>query len=116
MRVNHICDHIPKEKLSQEQFDQLIQGKTCKLKRIISTGHTTPKNQWYDQPEDEWVMVIQGAAKLQFTDNDEITLKPGDYLHIPAHCKHRVSWTDPEQPTVWLALYYIPDDTNMVRC
>jgi cupin 2 domain-containing protein len=44
---------------------------------------------------------------LRFEDEPEPRLlRPGDYLLIPAYRRHRVEWTDPTQPTVWLALHY----------
>jgi len=62
---------------------------------------------WYDQNEHEWVVVLKGAARLQFEGDDELLeMRPGDYVNIPAHKRHRVEWTTPEEPTVWLAVHY----------
>lgn len=71
----------------------------------ISHGQSSPSGFWYDQEDDEWVIVLKGSAKLQFEDRT-IDMKPGDYVHIPAHQKHRVHWTTPDEPTVWLALFF----------
>jgi cupin 2 domain-containing protein len=60
---------------------------------------------WYDQPEHEWVMVLTGAARLQFGDR-AVEMKAGDWINIPANQKHRVEWTSPDEPTVWLAVFY----------
>jgi cupin 2 domain-containing protein len=27
-------------------------------------------------------------------------------VHIPPHARHRVAWTDSQEPTVWLALHH----------
>jgi len=96
-------------KLPEEQFEELIRGGQFRLERITSTGHVTPVGQWYDQDEDEWVLVLCGSAQLQFDGEAEpVTLGPGDFVPIPARCRHRVQWTDPSEPTVWLALHFTP--------
>jgi cupin 2 domain-containing protein len=93
--------------LPEEQFSSLLQGENFRLVRIVSTGQATPEGEWYDQNENEWVAVLQGRAEIRFADGDITkTLNPGEYLYIPAHVRHRVETTDPQQPTVWLALHY----------
>lgn len=92
-----IPQHLP-----EELFQQLASGSRFSLKRIVSKGQSTD---WYDQDQQEWVVMLKGAATLEFEDRIK-TLQPGDYVLIPAHQKHRVSWTDPNQETVWLAIYY----------
>jgi cupin 2 domain-containing protein len=78
-----------------------------RLERIVSTGHATPPGQWLDQDRTEWVTVLRGQASLRFEDEPEPRLlSPGDYVLIPAHRRHRVEWTDPGEPTIWLALHY----------
>ena len=77
------------------------------FERVVSCGHSTPAGMWMDQPRDEWVVLLSGAARLRFQTSDEVVeLKPGDALKIPAHCRHRVDWTAPDGETVWLALHY----------
>jgi cupin 2 domain-containing protein len=78
-----------------------------RIERIVSFGQASPPGFWYDQAQAEWVLLLAGAARLRFADEDEDrVLGPGDHVHIAAHRKHRVEWTDPGQPTVWLAVFY----------
>jgi cupin 2 domain-containing protein len=94
-----------------ELFETLVQMPGAKLERIVSTGQATPPGEWYDQAGAEWVVLLAGAARLRFdSPHAEHELKPGDYLLIPAHCRHRVEWTSPDEPTVWLALHFPPSD------
>lgn len=99
--------------LADEQFDTLLETAVCCLERIISMGHATPVGEWYDQAWAEWVILLQGEATLRFMEPDwERTLKPGDYLTIPAHCRHRVEATSQNPPAVWLALHIKPTETH----
>ena len=78
-----------------------------RIERIVSTGQASPAGFWYDQPETEWVLVVSGTAGLLFEGDDAaVTMRAGDYLLIPPHRRHRVEWTDPDQPTVWLAVHF----------
>lgn len=90
-----------------EQFTTLIDAPGACIERIVSLGHVTEPGRWYDQDRHEWVLVVHGAARLQFEGKAEsITLRGGDYIDIPAHCRHRIEWTDPQVPTVWVAVHY----------
>ncbi len=101
---------------SDEVFEELLRGGSFRLERIVSTGQATPEGQWYDQDADEWVLVVSGSAGLRFDDGQSPReLRPGDYVNIPAHRRHRVEWTDPRQPTVWLALHYKPSPVENGR-
>lgn len=92
---------------SDESFETLLTAAGFRVERIVSRGHASPPGFWYDQPEDEWVMLVAGAARLTFEGEQEpVELEPGSYLHIPARRRHRVDWTDPAQPTVWLAIHF----------
>ena len=92
---------------AHEAIEPLIETPSLRLERIVSAGHTTPAGDWYDQDRPEWVALLSGAATLRFEhDAAPIELRPGDHLLIPAHRRHRVEWTDPNQQTVWLALHY----------
>ncbi len=84
----------------------LLAGPGVRIERIVSAGHASPPGFWYDQPHMEWVALLAGAARLRFEDTAEpLLLKPGDHVAIAAHRRHRVDWTDPAQPTVWLAVH-----------
>lgn len=92
-----------------EQFESLIAGRSFRVERIVSQGHASPPGFWYDQPEDEWVVVLRGEATLRFEDETEPRrMKPGDHVHIAAHRKHRVDWTISDGPTIWLAIHFDP--------
>ena len=75
----------------EEQFDLLFKSPNCRIDRIVSSGHSSPKGFWYDQENDEFILLIQGEATLEFEDR-KVTLKKGDYLHIPKNCKHRLQY------------------------
>ena len=101
----NIFENIP-ESIPTEQFQSLLESGAIKIERILSKGHSTPPNQWYDQEQDEWVLVLRGAGIIAYEDGSTIHLKVGDYLHIPARCKHRVKWTEPNQETIWLVIFF----------
>jgi len=90
----------------EEIFETLLQRPGLKVERIISSGQATPPGEWYDQDWDEWVLLLSGSADLLIEgEPDARRLSPGDSLLLPAHCRHRVEWTDPNGQTVWLALH-----------
>ena len=94
-------------RLDAEQIIALVANENLRIERIVSTGQASPPGFWYDQPWAEWVSVLAGSAGLLFEGEAEPrVLRPGDYLLIPAHRRHRVAWTDTEHPTVWLAVHY----------
>lgn len=92
--------------LAAERFDPLLSAANVRIERIVSTGQATPAGEWFDQAWDEWVVVISGAAELVL-ENEESPrcLGPGDYVFLPAGTRHRVAWTTPDRPTVWLAVH-----------
>ena len=92
--------------LQQEEFTDLLSHEGVRVERIVSQGHATPEGEWYDQGENEWVMVLQGAGRLVFESGKELLLEVGDYVDIPAHERHRVIWTHPTETTIWLAVFY----------
>lgn len=99
--------HINGIDLEKEHFQDLISTPKFRLERIISKGHATPKDEWYDQDRNEWVLLLKGKAALRFDHTEVLTiLCPGDYLLIPAHQRHRVEWTATDEETIWMALFY----------
>ncbi|MDP6923949.1 MAG: cupin domain-containing protein [Candidatus Scalindua sp.] len=106
MDIRNIFSGIQKQ-APDEVLDTLLQTGQFKIERITSHGHATTEGEWYDQDRNEWVLVLKGNAGLLFEGNDKsVIMKTGDYINIPAHQKHRVEWTDPEEETVWLAIHY----------
>jgi cupin 2 domain-containing protein len=91
--------------LATELFTTLVEADSVRIERIVTHGHSSPEGFWYDQDWHEWVVVLQGAARLRFED-EVVEMLPGHFLNIPAHRKHRVEWTTPDDPTVWLAVHY----------
>jgi len=106
MNPQNLFDQIP-ESLAGELFDRLVETPQLRIERILSRGHSTPPGQWYDQDWHEWVILLTGSAGLLFEGEAKVIgLKPGEYVNIPAHQRHRVEWTDSQQTTVWLAIHY----------
>lgn len=89
-----------------EAVERLAGGKAVRIERIVSRGEVSPEGFWYDQDEAEFVLVLSGAARLRFADGEAVALGPGDWIDIAPHRRHRVDWTDPRRPTVWLAVFY----------
>lgn len=98
---------LPSAALADEQFASILQRPGLRIERIVSTGQASPPDFWYDQDEGEWVVLLQGEAKLRFADEaDARHLRAGDFIDIAPHRQHRVDWTAPDQATVWLAVFY----------
>jgi len=98
---------LPRSTLENEQFSELLSRPGLRIERIVSTGQASPEDFWYDEPEGEWVLLVQGAARLRFADEPAPReLSPGDFVDIAPHRRHRVEWTTPDRPTVWLAIHY----------
>ena len=94
-------------RLPAEQIVELLSARNVRIERIVSTGHATAPDEWYDQDRAEWVLLLSGSAGLVFEAEPEPrVLEPGSYVHIDAHVRHRVAWTDQSAPTVWLAIHY----------
>jgi cupin 2 domain-containing protein len=96
------------ESLDQELVEELLRDRLVRIERIVSRGQSSPPDYWYDQPEHEWIAVLAGKATLKIEGKPEMILGPGDTLHLPAHTRHRVEWTDPQQNTIWLAVFWKP--------
>ncbi len=92
---------------SKESFEALLETEAMRVERIVSFGQASPPGFWYDQEQAEWVVVLQGSARLQFADPERtVELQTGDWINLAAGEKHRVEWTSPTQPTIWLAIHY----------
>ena len=91
--------------LPEELIEKLVDTQDVRIERIVSTGHASQPDFWYDQAESEWVVVLRGEAVLAF-ENETLIMKPGDYILIPPHCKHRVNSTSQKESTVWLAVFF----------
>jgi cupin 2 domain-containing protein len=102
--ITNIVEGLP-QPLPKEAVEILMQADDVRIERIVSHGHASAADFWYDQSQHEWVIVLKGAARLQFEEG-MVALKPGDFLNIPAFKKHRVDWTTPDEPTVWLGVRY----------
>jgi cupin 2 domain-containing protein len=103
--ANLLCD-LPDAR-NAEITETLLAAPGMRIERIISLGQRSPPGFWYDQDEAEWVLLLAGAARLRFADEaEDRVLGPGDHVHIAPRRRHRVEWTDPAAPTIWLAVFY----------
>lgn len=94
-----------------EEMSQILLDQCCAhIERIVSRGQSSPRGFWYDQSEHEWVALLTGSAGLEVEGEQVIrSLRPGDFIYLPAHLRHRVAWTDPDAETVWLAIFLSPE-------
>lgn len=105
-RDGNLFSDVPGE-LPAEQVTALVSAPNLRIERIVSTGQASPPGFWYDEDWDEWVIVLAGSAGLRFEREAETRrLATGNHIHIPAHTRHRVEWTDAERPTIWLAVHF----------
>jgi cupin 2 domain-containing protein len=105
MTVDSIFAALPLP-AAEEQFLTLVATDNVRIERIVSHGHASPAGFWYEQDWDEWVILLQGSAELEFEHQAPRRLRPGDHVRIKAHARHRVGATDPHEPTVWLAVHH----------
>ena len=106
--MENIFKDIPSD-LPDELIEKITGDATkdISIERIISRGHASPQDFWYDQDKNEFVIVLKGKAGLIFKGSKKIVeMSPGDYINIPAHALHRVEWTSSEEDTVWLTIHY----------
>ncbi len=102
----NLLKNIPTE-IPDEITDIIVKKETLRIERIVSKGHQSPEDFWYDQSEHEWVMILKGKATLLFKEgNQSHPMQEGDYINIPAHTLHRVESTSPSEETIWLAIFY----------
>ncbi|WP_334187800.1 cupin domain-containing protein [Noviherbaspirillum sp.] len=109
MNAHDILEGIP-ALLPAEISESLVTASHVRIERIVSRGQCSPPGFWYEQVENEWVMVIKGEAELRVENVDggdkTVRLTEGMYVDIPAGVRHRVDWTSPDTDTVWLAVFY----------
>lgn len=106
MQIADLLAEVPTH-LPSELLETLLQTDSLRIERIVSHAHASEPDFWYDQDEHEWVLLLAGAARLQIDgESQEVELRPGQAILIPAHRRHRVAWTTPDEPTVWLAIFY----------
>ena len=106
MKAGNLLDRL-RRGAPDEALEALVASGAVTIERIVSDGHATPDREWYDQETDEWVAVVRGSAGLRFEGEPAArVLRAGDWVHIPAHARHRVEWTDGREPTVWLAVHW----------
>ena len=103
--MNNLLKNIPKN-ISKELFETLVENEHIHIERIISKGHASPVEGWYNQEKNEFVLLLKGAARLEFEDGRVVSLGVGDWLEIVAHQKHKVVWTHPQGETVWVGVHY----------
>lgn len=106
IRSGNIFANLP-IRLPREEATILAERPGAMVERIVSTGQASEPGFWYDQNFAEWVIVLTGAAGLRI-EGEEATrrLGPGDHVELPPHVRHRIEWTDPDRPTVWLAVHW----------
>jgi cupin 2 domain-containing protein len=92
--------------LPDELFTTLAAGRGARIERIVSRGHASPSGFWYEQEESEFVLVTHGHARLEIEGRGELDLRAGDYVHLPARVRHRVTWTSTHEDTIWLAVFF----------
>lgn len=105
--IGNLLKNLP-QAYGEESVDLLLNQAGVRLERIVSHGEASPPGFWYDQTEDEWVLLLRGSGEIAFADGRRTVLGSGDHLFIPAHCRHRVEKTAPHEATVWLALFLPP--------
>lgn len=104
--MNNLFAEIPAS-LPDELVQTLAESAAVRIERIVSHGHASPAGFWYDQPQREWVVLLRGAARLIFEQDARLVeMRPGDWISIAAHARHRVESTDPHEPTIWLAVHF----------
>ena len=96
---------LPDPLPAEEVFTELISAKAIRVERIISNGQTTLTGHWYDQELDEWVVLIQGEAALEYDNGKQRRLTAGEHVLIPAHSRHRVVFTSTDPPSIWVAVF-----------
>lgn len=100
-RPRNLFDALPRI-ASGEEFESLVRRPGVHIERIVSSPKPEPT--LYEQPWDEWVLLLQGDATLDL-DGEPVQLAAGDHLLIPAGLPHRVLATSDEPRCLWLAVH-----------
>lgn len=90
--------------VDEEVFTTLLEKPGLEIERIVSHGRASPAGFWYDQEQEEWVLLVRGEAVLQVEGQPDLRLNAGDHLHIPAHLRHRVASVSDD--ALWLAIHF----------
>jgi cupin 2 domain-containing protein len=107
LESGNLFSALPPEPRREELLETLCERPGLRIERIVSTGQATAEDQWYDQETDEWVMLVKGSARIRIDgEPQDRALGEGDFVLLPAHCRHRVTWTQTEPPTIWLAVHF----------
>ncbi len=107
MKHGNLFSQIPGV-LTEELAETLATGSgPLRIERIVSRGdHASPEGHWYDQSEVEWVVLLRGSGILRFEEDGQLLkMGVGDWVEIPAHCRHRVESTAAGEETLWLAVF-----------
>ncbi len=86
-----------------EVITALFSMKEARLEWIVSYGQSSDEGFWYEQDQDEWVMLLKGNAVLRFEGDCDLSLQAGDCLTLPAGLKHRVHSVSDD--AIWLGLH-----------
>jgi cupin 2 domain-containing protein len=107
VKAGNLYRDLPARPLDTEIVDRLLERMPLRIERIVSTGQATREGEWYGQDSDEWVLLVAGSARLRVEGEDaDRELHAGGWILLPAHCRHRVTWTQSDPPTVWLAIHF----------
>lgn len=104
VKVANLLAGLPAAKRT-EAFTELLARPGVRVERIVSRGQATPEDEPMVQAQDEWVLLLEGAAGLRIEDSNEVELRSGDHVWIARGQKHWVTWTARDRPTVWLAVH-----------
>ena len=96
---------VPEQLLTDQLLTDVLIRPGCRIERIVSFGQVTPADRPFEQEWDEWVLILQGPARIMMN-AQEFALAPGEHLLIPAHVAHWVTFTAPDSPTVWLTIHF----------
>lgn len=114
--IDNMFSQLPAQPPEQEWFQTLLQRPGIHIERIVSFGHASPPDFWYQQTQDEWVLLLSGSAQLRFADEAQArTLQPGDFVEIAAQRRHRVDATASGQASVWLAIHYPAENSGAAQ-